>query len=334
MKSNLLKHDKLDQQLYYSIKGDFDKSDSIINDLLIERPHDNRVIYNSAFVYLRKGDIKEGMKRLNYGGRQSGVFTPFNFPYSILNDLSNLQNKNVLVDLEGGYGDNFVGLKFVREINKLGANMIVLSPKSLHSFLKHQPYIYKYYQKISEVTENIDYCYQSLTSEYTMGYTDYNQIPREPHLFYKSNNNIISNKIKVGVKFQGGKLFDYDHYRSPKIKDIIQILEKYKDVIQFYSLEKDYLHLPDFIIKSNISDFCDTANIIQQMDFVISTCTSVAHLSAGLGKKTVIMVPILPYWIWAYERKDKGSWYYKDVVLLRQKSLENGVMFWKNLKKK
>jgi len=319
MKSNLLKHDKLDQQLYYSLKGDFDKSDSIINHLLTERPYDNRVIFNSAFMYLRKGDIKEGMKRLNDGGRQSGIFKPFNFPYPILNNLSNLQNKNILVDLEGGYGDIFVGLKFVREINKLGANMIVLAPKPLHSFLKHQSYIHKCYQNISEVKENIDYCYQSLTSENIMGYTDYNQIPREPHLFYKSNDNIISDKIKVGVKFQCGNFFDYDYYRSPKVEDIIQILEKYKDVVQFYSLEKDYIHLPDFIVKSNILDFCDTSNIIQQMDFVISTCTSVAHLSAGLGKKTIIMVSMLPYWGFIYEREDKGSWYYKDVVLLRQK---------------
>jgi hypothetical protein len=54
------------------------------------------------------------------------------------------------------------------------------------------------------------------------------------------------------------------------------------------------------------------------MSFVISTCTSVAHLSAGMGKRTHIILPILPFWVWAYDCDDDSSWYYQNVKLIRQ----------------
>jgi hypothetical protein len=317
MKSKLLKYDKLNQQLYHSIKGDFETSDRMINELLEEQPNNPKVIYNSAFIFLRNGNIKEGMKRINHGGRSAEVFGNGNLPFPILN-INDVKNKTVLVNLEGGFGDNFVGLKFARELHKKGARTITLSLKPLFSLLDRQHYIYAYYNDISEIKENIDYWMPSMAAEHLFNYTNYNQLPRDTHIFYNHNNNLYNDRIKIGVKFRGNKDFDHDKYRSPNVDVIVQSLEDFRGVVEFHSLEKDNIELPNWIIKHDINDFCDTANIIQQMNFVVSTCTSIAHLSAGLGKKTIIMLPILPYWIWAYERKDKGSWYYDCVTLIRQ----------------
>jgi hypothetical protein len=325
----LLKLDKLDQQLYYSIKGDFKTSDELLNELLIERPNDYKIIYNSAFLYLRNGDIKEGMKRLNLG-RLAGIFGNEQLPYKLLPDINDIKNKTIVINLEGGFGDNFVGLKFARELYKKGAKIIVLALAPMFNILSKQGYIYKYYKKHTEIKESVDYWLPSMASENVFGYDNYNQLPREAHIYCPITSKIESNKkIKVGVKFRGGKFFDHDQYRSPKIADIIKTIEPFKDIIQFYSLEKEYndLYLPNWIIKFPINDFCDTANIIQQMDFNISTCTSIAHLSAGLGKKTIIIVPILPYWLWAYPRENNGSWYYENVTLIRQETFKK----WENV---
>jgi hypothetical protein len=325
----LLKLDKLDRQLYYSIKGDFKTSDKLLFELLEERPRDYRVIYNSAFIYLRNGDIKEGMKRLNMG-RLAGIFGNQQLPYKLLPDTNDIKNKTIVVNLEGGFGDNFVGLKFVRELYKKGAKVITLSLKPLFSILSKQNYIHNFFVDHNEIKESVDYWLPSMASEEVFGYDNYNQIPREAHIFCSINNEIKSDKkIKIGIKFRGGKFFDHDQYRSPKVADIIKTIEPFKDIIQFYSLEKDNydLNLPNWIIRSKIDSFCDTANIIQQMDFNISTCTSIAHLSAGLGKRTFIIIPILPYWLWAYKREDKGSWYYDCVTLIRQETFKK----WENV---
>jgi hypothetical protein len=329
MKSSLVKRDKLDKQLYYSIKGDFERSDELLKELLIERPNDNRVLYNSAFMYLRNGDIEEGMKRLNRG-RFVGVFGSPPLKYRILGSLIDIRNKNILVNLEGGFGDNFVGLKFAKELKKFGANVYILALKQLNSFLSYQPYITKYYNDVKEIKEKIDYWCPSLSFEHIMNYTNYSQIPRDKHLFYPVKSNIKTKGLNVGIKFQGSKFFDHDKYRSPKVSQIIDVISKFQGKINFYSLEKEQLDLPEWIKKVKIDDFCDTSNIIQQMDFVISTCTSIAHLSAGLGKKTYIMIPILPYWLWAYEKEDNGSWYYDNVELIRQEKFGT----WENVLEK
>lgn len=61
------------------------------------------------------------------------------------------------------------------------------------------------------------------------------------------------------------------------------------------------------------------------MDLMISSCTSVAHLSAAMGKDTYVIVPVLPYHIWAHgcgnnpgEKGSSTSPWYDSVTLFRQ----------------
>jgi hypothetical protein len=54
------------------------------------------------------------------------------------------------------------------------------------------------------------------------------------------------------------------------------------------------------------------------LDLVISVDTSVAHLSAGLGKTTWILLPFNPDWRWLLDRSD--SPWYRAVKLYRQRA--------------
>lgn len=54
------------------------------------------------------------------------------------------------------------------------------------------------------------------------------------------------------------------------------------------------------------------------MDLVISVDTSEAHLSAGLGVPTWIMLPFVPDFRWLPDRED--SPWYNSVKLFRQSS--------------
>jgi hypothetical protein len=44
------------------------------------------------------------------------------------------------------------------------------------------------------------------------------------------------------------------------------------------------------------------------MDIVLSVDTSLAHLSASLGKRTWILLPYTPDWRWMQDRED-SPWY-------------------------
>jgi len=51
-------------------------------------------------------------------------------------------------------------------------------------------------------------------------------------------------------------------------------------------------------------------------DLVITSCTSVAHLSGAMGIPTWVVVPVLPYYLWA-PPGDTTVWY-DSVKLYRQ----------------
>ena len=75
----------------------------------------------------------------------------------------------------------------------------------------------------------------------------------------------------------------------------------------------------------------DTAEIISGLDLIITSCTSVAHLSAAMGKPTWIIVPALSYYMWVLPG-NKSPWY-DSVTLYRQTEYNNWNAPFEQLKK-
>ena len=67
--------------------------------------------------------------------------------------------------------------------------------------------------------------------------------------------------------------------------------------------------------------FLDSIEIIKQLDLVITSDTSIAHLSATLGIKTWIVLPFVSDWRW-FQDKKKTKWY-KNVTLYKSKKLDD-----------
>jgi hypothetical protein len=76
----------------------------------------------------------------------------------------------------------------------------------------------------------------------------------------------------------------------------------------------------------------DTAAIIENLDIVISVDTSIAHLSAAMGKPTWVLLPLVPDWRWLLNRS--SSPWYKSIKLFRQKKRGNWEEVFKELNKK
>ena len=72
-----------------------------------------------------------------------------------------------------------------------------------------------------------------------------------------------------------------------------------------------------FLYDSKISNFFDTSSLINELDLVITIDTSIAHLSAAMGKRTWILLPNKADSRRLLNRKD--SIWYDNVRLFRQK---------------
>lgn len=100
-------------------------------------------------------------------------------------------------------------------------------------------------------------------------------------------------------------------------------LNRYSE-LQLYSFQRDnnVVELPSDIVDLQhfLISWEDTLAALDKMDIVITSCTSIAHAAAALGKPTWVVVPILPYHTWAWDAPNSTvSPYYSSVKLYRQK---------------
>ena len=69
-------------------------------------------------------------------------------------------------------------------------------------------------------------------------------------------------------------------------------------------------------LSARIEDFADTAEIVEQLDLVISVDTAVAHLAGALGRPVWLLLPFAPDFRWMLDRDD--SPWYPTMRLFRQ----------------
>ena len=148
----------------------------------------------------------------------------------------------------------------------------------------------------------------------------------QPCKEFKKKWKLKGKRPKIGVRWRGSKHYEHDLHRSYPLKQLHEVL---KDVnADFYSLQKHdgVEELPDFPGINNVEDRLetleDTLALISNLDLVITSCTSIAHLAASQGKEVIVMVPISAYYLWC-QVGNKSHWYGDNVTLVKQKSPRN-----------
>jgi len=126
---------------------------------------------------------------------------------------------------------------------------------------------------------------------------------------------INTEKYRVGVVWAGNPRHEDDHNRSVQFSSFTGLLNI--PGVTFVSLQKE---MPDLQLSEMIkdidlidagpelTDFSDTAAIIDRLDLVISVDTAVAHLAGAMGKPVWLLLPFAPDWRWMLEREDT-PWY-------------------------
>jgi ADP-heptose:LPS heptosyltransferase len=72
-------------------------------------------------------------------------------------------------------------------------------------------------------------------------------------------------------------------------------------------------------LSDRIDSWEDTLDFIDQMDCIVSSCTSLVHAAGALGKTTFVAVPISEYYIWTTsETGTKSPWYGENFFVMRQ----------------
>ena len=122
---------------------------------------------------------------------------------------------------------------------------------------------------------------------------------------------------KIGLRWAGNPRFEHEQHR------VFEPDALFKLPGELVSLQRDIAteNIPDHVQRPCLDTWLHTKSVIEGLDKVITSCTSVAHLSAAMGKETWIISPVLPYYLWA-DGKDTSIWY-RNVRLFRQEKFGN-----------
>jgi hypothetical protein len=288
-----------------------------------------RHCFNRGWFLIQDGDYEKGCQLLE-NGRFLNVYgsPPLRTDAPIFNpEQHSIKDKSIIVSLEGGYGDEIIHARFATSFKKQGARAVyIAAAPELVSVFSRIEGVDKVILRNQANTVSHDYWVPGFSAGWIAGHT-FDNFPSQPFLtanqdsveIWKSM--ISSDKIKVGIRWAGNPKFEHQQFRRFP-ENFITNLAKYPE-LQIYSLQKDHnlVQLPAGVtdLQHFLISWEDTMAAISNLDIVITSCTSIAHIAAGMGKETWVLVPVLPYHTWTFgSPENRGSPYYDTVRLFRQ----------------
>ena len=297
----------LDVALKLAIEGEADWSERILR----EQPQDDpRAVFNLGWHDLRHGHLRAGMDKLS-AGRILNVFgsPPLQTPAPIWRG----PNPTILLRLEGGLGDQIVNARFATTLAQYGRVVVVGDAKLLD--------LIRTIDGVDEVVAEgeplppHDYWVPAMSAAYVlkMEYEDLSGAPylhATPRTFPKGCN--------VGLRWAGNPQFEHEQHR--KFDPSLMLALADIPNVNCYSLQRDndLLDVPFTDLRGEMTDWTATASILAGLDLVITSDTSIAHCAAALGVETWIVVPVLPYYMWALP--GHSTPWYDTVTLYRQET--------------
>lgn len=296
-----------------------------------------KILFNLGTYYLYRDEFQTGLKLFLKEGEKmrfwntETIFSRNNTQFDNLGrnyipwDGRPKPGKPIIVHAEAGIGDEIINVRFMKNLEDMGMTPYWFNPYQernglLNVFNRHG---YKTIQSLKKVDGGEIYYTQSMHLPITMN-LQYRDLWHGPYLFAEQKyiekwKFVKGDRPAVGIRWQGNPVYDHDLHRSLPLKQILDVFDG--GGVDLYSLQKDngLDELDGRItdLSDKLETWEDTLACIHNLDYVITSCTSVAHAAAAMGKKTIILVPISAYYVWSHSG-DRSPWYGDNVTLLRQ----------------
>ena len=273
--------------------------------------------------YLSDGDFDNGWKFYEYR------------PLKHLNILKNikewngedLNSKHIIVYSEQGLGDTIQFSKYIFPLMKISKEVTFVVQKKIQNIFKTdfsnlkieiedtiQDKIFDYKISLGSI---LKYFYKEKLNK------DENLIRINKEFSNKWINKFDTKKMKIGIAWSGSATGPNEPYRSIPLKSLNKLFSL---DVNFFCLQNEIWERDlDYFKSSKIVNFGkynfdELTSIITNLDLVISSDTSLLHLSASLNKETWGLINLSPDWRWG---KFNTINPYKSLKLFRQKIFNN-----------
>ena len=309
---------------------------------LVLQPDNPTAQFNLAVSYLIQGDYARGWPayecRWNYE-HLAGTQPQYAQPRWAGQDL---RDKAILVIGEQGHGDNIQFMRFLFNLHAAGARVLFQVTDGLIRMLSGSNVVH-WVGRYSDTPPEFDYWIPIMSLPGVLGITTEN-LPKvvsylnaHQDLFQQWQQRLGPKKrMRVGFCWSGRKDNWLNTHKGMPF-DQMMTLVKNNPTYEWVNLQVDASDEEDAVLAAlgvtrypgTIGSFADTAALIAHMDVVLSVDTSIAHLSAALGRPTWLMLNwFAPCWRWMLNR-DSSPWY-SSMRIFRQPAQDD----WTSVTKK
>jgi ADP-heptose:LPS heptosyltransferase/Tfp pilus assembly protein PilF len=285
-------------------------------------------LWNMSLCLLRLKDFTKGFQLYETRWLKKNAEKKRYTNIPLATDISQIFNKKILIWQEQGLGDTIQFSRFVIDLNKYSKNITLVVHKKLKDLLSY----------ISPLVRVIEYDLLDLEKEKFDFQLPICSLPKfleikkiEDISYYKLQlpkkniRNLDYNILNIGLAWSGNPNYPNDEYRSIPFKYFKRILNFNKT--NFYKLSKDLRiqELLDYnsynIIDLGDKDFSDLSHLVKDLDLVISSDTSIIHLSGILGINSILLLNFNSDWRW-FDSYKITPWY-PSVKIIKQKKLND-----------
>lgn len=294
-------------------------------------PNDAELHRNLGVIYLLQARFPEGWSEYRWRWKVGDLHRLPNIPVW---DGSDPAGKTIVLTAEQGLGDTLHFVRFATMLRQRGARTLVYCQPALLPLLQASPELGSVYPNNLPLPQSFQYqC--SLLDVADLLNLDSQTIPAISHYirpaghlcdYWRQRFPAKTSGLRVGIAWQGNPDHQADNYRSVPLKFFESIsrlegvelvcLQRGVGLEQLATWQGAPIVALDPAVDTSSGSFMDTAAIMQLLDLVISSDTSIAHLAAATGVPTWIPLSFVPDWRWMLDRTD--SPWYPSVRLFRQ----------------
>jgi len=286
--------------------------------------------WNYSRALLTLGHWEQGWREFDSRLKVARLGLNRNFPQPQWNGSDPL-GKTILLHAEGGHGDALNFIRFVPQLAERGAKLILECQRGLVPLFERLAGLDRVIARGRPLPE-VDWQIPLQGLPHILGITVDN-IPNKVPYLAASTDRVErwekrladETKLRVGLVWSG-----MTRARRDSRTRRIDVFAPFAEVpgIKFFSLQtgEDSRQTPpkgmdwaDF--SGELTDFAETAALVQNLDLVVTIDTSVAHLAGALARPVWVLIPLETDFRWLLERTD--SPWYPTMRLFRQKNRGN-----------
>ena len=243
-----------------------------------------------------------------------------------------IPNGRLLLVGDQGYGDTIQFARYIRQAAERVQEIVLGCSEEMAPLLRDIPGVTQFCHRWTDVPGHAAHCRLS-SLPYLFG-TKPDAIPA-PIPYLKADPARIAawgerlaaalppGVRRIGLAWTGRPTHPNDKRRSVPLSQLLPLADL--GPAAFVSLQKpmparDAEHISRFAhmtdLSNDLTNFGETAAVIENLDLIITVDTSMGHLSGALGKPVWILIPKAADWRWMLDRSD--SPWYPSARLFRQ----------------